>query len=161
MEKPKEQKTKTRRLENATAHVDSVFSKKLHAESASGDCMSTTLFVNCSRIYSFRTDEGFFSYVKTLTPAALDLELRSVVSLESIDMFINALTQRLSSHRDFEAVQALQNVFLRMHADVLIENLELRQRLERLAAMQREESQRVLDLITSSLGTLGFVRDVQ
>ena len=75
-------------------------------------------------------------------------------------MFINALTQRLLSHRDFEAVQALQNVFLRMHADVLIENPELRQRLEKLAAVQREESQRVLDLIASSLGTLGFVRDV-
>ena len=161
-EKRKEQKAKTRRLENATAHVDSVFSKKLLAESASGDCMLITLFANCSQVYySFLTDEGFFSYVKTLTPAALDLELRSVVSLENIDIFINALTQRLSSHRDFEAVQALQNVFLRMHADVLIENLELRQRLERLAAVQRDESQRVLDLITSSLGTLGFVRDVQ
>ncbi|KAF8691570.1 hypothetical protein AX14_002781 [Amanita brunnescens Koide BX004] len=141
-EKQKEQKVKTRRLEKAAAHVDNIFSKKLHAESANGDY------------------EGFFSYVKTLTPAALDLELRSVVSLESIDMFINALTQRLLSHRDFEAVQALQNVFLRMHADVLIENPELRQRLEKLAAVQREESQRVLDLIASSLGTLGFVRDV-
>lgn len=84
-----------------------------------------------------------------------------MISLNGMDMFINALTQRLSSHRDFEAVQALQNVFLRIHADVLIENPELRQRLERLAAMQREESQRVLDLIASSLGTLGFVRDVQ
>ncbi|KAF8350478.1 Utp21 specific WD40 associated putative domain-containing protein [Amanita rubescens] len=142
-ETQKAEKQKTRQLEKAAAHVDSVFSKKLLAESANSDY------------------EGFFSYVKTLSPAALDLELQSLISLNGMDMFINALTQRLSSHRDFEAVQALQNVFLRIHADVLIENPELRQRLERLAAVQREESQRVLDLIASSLGTLGFVRDVQ
>ncbi|KAF8626613.1 hypothetical protein AX15_004783 [Amanita polypyramis BW_CC] len=142
-ETQKEQKKETRRLEKAAAHVQSVFSKKLFGENVSGDY------------------ESFFSYVKALSPAALDLELRSLVSLEGIDGFINALTQRLLSHRDFEAVQTLQNVFLRMHGEVLIENLELRQRLERLAEVQREESQRVLDLVASSLGTLGFVRDVQ
>ncbi|KIL69996.1 hypothetical protein M378DRAFT_184349 [Amanita muscaria Koide BX008] len=141
-EKEQEPK-KTRRLEKAAAHVESVFLEKLLAENVNGDY------------------ENFFIYAKTLSPAALDLELRSLVSLEGIDTFVNALIQRLLSHRDFEAVQALQNVFLRMHADVLIQNPELQQRLERLAVVQKEESQRVLDLIASSLGTLGFVRDVQ
>lgn len=74
-------------------------------------------------------------------------------------MFINALTQRLLSHRDFEAVQALQNVFLRMHADVMVSNPELRPDLEKLMAMQQGESERVLELIASSLGALAFVRD--
>lgn len=50
-EKQKEQKVKTRRLEKAAAHVDNIFSKKLHAESANGDCTSTILSANRSRIY--------------------------------------------------------------------------------------------------------------
>lgn len=63
------------------------------------------------------------------------------------------------SHRDFEAVQTFQNVFLRMHADVIIANTEIQGELKDLMEVQRHESERVLELIASSLGTLGFVRD--
>jgi len=94
-----------------------------------------------------------------LSPAALDLELRSLVTLANLSLFMNALRQRLLSHRDFEAVQAMQNVFIKMHGDVLIGNPEMRRDLERLSAVQKKESERVLELIASSLGTLGFVRD--
>lgn len=94
-----------------------------------------------------------------LSPAALELELRSLITMDSLSLFINALSRRLLSHRDFEAVQALQNVFLRMHGDVLIANPEIRPKLEELMEVQRKESQKVLELIASSLGTLGFVRD--
>jgi U3 small nucleolar RNA-associated protein 21 len=113
----------------------------------------------CWKVPNSFTDEAFFSYAKMLSPAALDLELRSLMTLDILGLFLNALTQRLQSHRDFEAVQAMQNVFLRMHGDVLIANSELNSGLDRLVEVQRKESQRVLELITSSLGTLGFVRD--
>jgi U3 small nucleolar RNA-associated protein 21 len=95
-----------------------------------------------------------------LSPAALDLELRSLVTLDNVSLFINALTRRLQSHRDFEAVQAMQNVFLKMHGEFFIENHELRSQLEKLAETQKKGSQRVLDLLASSLGTLDFVRSV-
>ena len=68
--------------------------------------------------------------------------------------------QRLRSHRDFEAVQAFQNVFLRIHGDVLAANPEVREELEGLMEVQKKESERVMELLASSLGTLGFVRDV-
>ncbi|KAF9477557.1 Utp21-domain-containing protein [Pholiota conissans] len=140
-EPKKEDKKSTRRLEKAKVGAESVFCQKLVAEASNGDY------------------EAFFSYTKMLSPAALDLELRSLLSLDNLALFLNALTQRLTSHRDFEAVQAMQNVFLRMHGDVFIANPELQSELEKLAEVQRRESQRVLELITSSLGTLGFVRD--
>lgn len=108
---------------------------------------------------NFIPDEDFFSFAKSLTPSAIDLELRSLTTLDSLRVFINALTRRLLSHRDFEAVQAFQNVFLHMHADVIIANVELRQELGCLVEAQRKESERVLELIASSLGILGFVRD--
>ena len=103
--------------------------------------------------------EEFFNYAKTLSPAAMDLELRSLTTLDAMQMFIGALTRRLRSHRDFEAVQTFMNVFLRMHGDVLAANSELQTDLETLADTQRKESERLLELLASSLGTLSFVRD--
>ena len=108
---------------------------------------------------TYALDEEFFNYVKTLSPAAVDLELRSLVMLDSLKLFLNALTQRLRSRRDFEAVQTYQNVFLRVHGEMLVGNPELREQMEILLKAQRSESDRVLGLITSSLGTLDFVRD--
>jgi U3 small nucleolar RNA-associated protein 21 len=46
-----------------------------------------------------------------------------------------------------------------MHADEVMSNVELEGDLERLMVVQRKESRRVIELVTSSLGTLGFVRD--
>lgn len=57
-------------------------------------------------------------------------------------------------------MQAFQNVFLTIHGDVLAANSEVRDELERLVEVQKKESERVLELLASSLGTLGFVRDV-
>jgi U3 small nucleolar RNA-associated protein 21 len=71
---------------------------------------------------------------------------------------LTALIGRLRSHRDFEAVQAFMSVFLSVHGDVLIANGELRERLEVLRDEQKKESGRLLELISYSLGTLGFLR---
>ena len=56
-------------------------------------------------------------------------------------------------------MQTFQNVFLRMHADIIIANSEIQADLKALLEVQRQESESVLELIASSLGTLGFVRD--
>ncbi|KAL4246072.1 Utp21-domain-containing protein [Abortiporus biennis] len=140
-EKEKAKKKPTRRLEKAAASSESIFYKKLESEDPSGNY------------------EEFYTYVKSLSPAAIDLEIRSLVSLDALRLFLTALIQRLRSHRDFEAVQTFQNVFLNIHGDVLMANSELRKDLEALQQVQKSESERVLELLASSLGTLGFVRD--
>ena len=104
-------------------------------------------------------DEDFFNFAKTLSPAALDLEIRSLVAMDSLSLFMHALTQRLASRRDFEAVETFLTVFLRMHSEVLIADEELQQPMEMLLEVHKKESRRVLELVASSLGTLGFVRD--
>ena len=54
----------------------------------------------------------------------------------------------------------MMKVFLQVHGEVLIENgEELGEAMRELEVVHRKESQRVLELVTSSLGTLGFVRD--
>jgi len=68
------------------------------------------------------------------------------------------LTQRLRSHKDFEAVQAFLSVFLNVHSDVMIANPEVIGLLKELRGVQEKESGRLGELISYSLGTLGFLR---
>jgi U3 small nucleolar RNA-associated protein 21 len=103
--------------------------------------------------------DTFFTYLKALSPSALDLSLRQLLSLNHLELFILALTQRLRSHRDFEAVQALLAVFLRIHGEVLVQNIELQRPLETLRAEQVREGGRLGQLCGYSQGVLSFVRN--
>ena len=102
--------------------------------------------------------DTFFEYAKSLSPSTLDLEIRSLISLEHLSDFVQALIARLRSHKDFEAVQAMMSVFLTVHADVLMANQELRELLHRLREEQKRESGRLRDLVGYALGTLNFLR---
>jgi U3 small nucleolar RNA-associated protein 21 len=153
-------KKPTRRLEKAATESESLFSKTLQDERMDGTCKySINMRYLGLMIFSLYADENLFTYAKTLSPAAVDVELRQLASLDAIRLFLHALVRRLRSHRDFEAVQTLQNVFLRIHGDVIIANPELLDKLVELKAVQRVESERILELIESSTGTLGFVRN--
>ena len=83
-----------------------------------------------------------------------------MVKIGDLRSFMIALIQRLQSRRDFEAVQTYESIFLRIHGEVLVANPELLETMKRLLSVQKAESERVLDLVTSSLGTLDFVREV-
>jgi U3 small nucleolar RNA-associated protein 21 len=108
-------------------------------------------------------DELLFTHLKSLTPAAIDLELRTSLVLPSAQLlFIHALAQRLRSHKDFEAVQALLAVFLRLFGEVVVgegDDGKGRRALEDLLEVQRVEAGRVMRMVTASLGTLSFVRE--
>ena len=108
-------------------------------------------------------DELFFAHLKSLTPPAIDLELRTSLVLPSAQLlFIHALTQRLRSHKDFEAVQALLAVFLRPYGEIVIgegDDGKAKKALEDLLEVQRAEAGRVMRMVTASLGTLSFVRE--
>ena len=108
-------------------------------------------------------DDSLFAHLKLLTPPAIDLELRTSLVLPSVQLlFIHALTQRLRSHKDFEAVQALLAVFLRLYGEVVVgegDDGNGRMALEVLLEVQRVEAGRVMRMVTASLGTLSFVRE--
>lgn len=103
-------------------------------------------------------DSAFFEHLKSLPPSLLDLEIRSLLSLPHLASFISALTRRLQSHRDFEAVQAYLAVFLRVHGDVLVANEELLSGLKELRLEQGKEGGRLGKLVGYSLGTMNFLR---
>ncbi|KAI4517151.1 WD40 repeat-like protein [Schizophyllum commune Loenen D] len=135
------------------------------------------------------TEEGpdgsydpLFTLIKTLSPPALDAELRSMTAPAHQARLLRALTQRLRARRDFEAVQAVMGVVLRIWGESLVgsatpaswnvrapldggpmhvddEAEELKDALAELREVQAKESERVLGLVAASLGTLGFIRE--
>jgi len=126
--------------EHQNLFAESEFTRRLAKEDPSGDYQS------------------FFEYIKSLNPAAIDLEIRSLLSLEHLESFLRALIGRLRSNRDFEAIQAFIAVCLSVHGDIMVANKELQETLETLLVEQEQESKRLMELISYSLGTLSFVR---
>ncbi|GAA6006013.1 rRNA-processing protein UTP21 [Rhodotorula paludigena] len=106
------------------------------------------------------TYQSFFEYLKALSPSAVDLEIRSLATIPHLDGFLQAILQRLRSHRDFEACQTFLAVFLRIHGDLLISNSETRGALEAIQEQQKKEAERLVDLTHYNLGTLAFLRGV-
>ncbi|TFY75072.1 hypothetical protein EWM64_g8940 [Hericium alpestre] len=129
-------KNMTKRLQNTT--VESAFLKNYPA------VQMTTLF---------------FRYAESLSPAATDAEIQSLTTLDDLQLFFRVLTGCLRCRRDFEAMQMYPNMLLRKHSDMLQANAEVRDALEGLLRLQKQESERMLDLIAASVGTLTFLRD--
>jgi U3 small nucleolar RNA-associated protein 21 len=105
-------------------------------------------------------DEPLFALLKDLSPPAIDLELRLLITSQQQISFLNALKGRLLSHKDFEMVQTLIAVFLRLHGEQLIENEEILEYLQELLVVTKIESDRLDILVTRSMGMLGFIRDL-
>ncbi|KAK9495472.1 Utp21 specific WD40 associated putative domain-containing protein [Lipomyces doorenjongii] len=106
---------------------------------------------------------AFVSYLKTLSPSAIDLEFRSLDALE-IDQFahfVSALTAHIEMKRDYELVQAWMSMFLRIHGDVIVENREvtdLNEALTRWQEVEQKEKKRLDELVGYCNGVVKFLR---
>ncbi|KAF7925419.1 uncharacterized protein EAE97_010500 [Botrytis byssoidea] len=101
----------------------------------------------------------FIDHLKTLSPSAADLEIRSLspTSNELIH-FIHALTSRLSQKRDYELVQAWMAVFLKLHNEEVASSEELRNAVMEWKTQQENEGARLGDLVGWCGGVVGFLR---
>lgn len=131
-------------------------------------------------------DDGLFSRLFALSPSALDLEIRSLAGVDQLELFMHAITARLRSRRDFEAVQAVMSVFLTIHGDVLSaagegddneeggelfgqddedvddasEDNRLEAALRSMLDGQIKETRQVGNLVRTSLGLVAWARGV-
>lgn len=105
----------------------------------------------------------FVEHLKTLSPAAADIEIRSLSHGGSDDQggefvtFVQALTERLQTRRDFELVQAWMAVFLKVHGDVVIADLGVREAVREYAAALEDERKRLTMLVGGVRGLGGWV----
>lgn len=123
-----------------------------------------------------------FTYLNTLSVPQLDLEIRSLESVEQQTLFLQAMAMRMRAKLDFEAVQSMLQAFFTCHSDVLQahgvhpeqarENLDaassddeepgiqLAMALRAVLVEQRKEGSRLMDELDYCLGTLSFLRHV-
>ncbi|KAK2737888.1 hypothetical protein FQN57_007339 [Myotisia sp. PD_48] len=120
----------------------------------------------------------FVEYLKTLSPAKSDLEIRSLNPISrpgsenELALFVEALTARLNQKRDFELVNTWMAVFLRVHSDsveaamgpeegdqeVVSNNPALRAALGEWKREQESEVKRLANLVSYCRGVVGFLR---
>lgn len=110
------------------------------------------------------------SHLKALSPAAADIELRSLSLLPSDTSttqgdsnseavtFVDALVWLTKTRNDFELNQAWMAVFLRLHGDVVGEDPALRQAVQDWRDVMVEEKRRLARLARYGEGVVGYVR---
>lgn len=117
---------------------------------------------NCKILLLTSPDNTLIDHLKTLSPSAADLEIRSLSPLEGSDelvTFVKALTSRLTQRRDYELVQAWMTVFLRLHGEAITVDDDLRTALEEWRIEQKREAGRLGDLVGYCSGVVSFLRN--
>ncbi|KXS94816.1 hypothetical protein AC578_6432 [Pseudocercospora eumusae] len=103
--------------------------------------------------------EPFVDHLKSLSPAAADIEIRSLSTNENEhSRFVGALTSVLTSKQDFELVQAWMAVFLKVHGDVVIADEALRKEVIEFREVMGKEKKRVRQLVGFCGGMVGYLR---
>ena len=115
--------------------------------------------------------EPFIDHLKALPPARVDLEIRSLdprirEGRSELSAFVMALTSRLATRKDFELVNAWTAVFLKIHADTVVNCAEdsaeeyrvLKEALGSWSQQQDQEAKRLAGLVGYSRGVVSFLR---
>lgn len=102
-------------------------------------------------------------YLASLSPSAADIAIRTLDPAPPYTeqvAFIDALTGRLQQKRDYELIQTWMAVFLRCHADVVVESEELREALTAWREESDHEGKRVAGLVGYVNGVMSWVGGV-
>ncbi|KAI5310753.1 hypothetical protein KEM55_002591 [Ascosphaera atra] len=170
--KPDNQSTELEALESQTSAAEKSRIAKLQ-DAGDGDLQNSRF---TTLLHSGRASgnyESFIEYLKSLSPAKADLEIRSLDPIMRRDHnemadFVAALTERLRTRRDFELVNAWMAVFLRVHSDTVgsvtadVEQVPggklLVKRLDEWKSEQQRESKRLSEMVGYCRGIVGFLR---
>ncbi len=103
-------------------------------------------------------------HIKTLAPAAADLEMRGLQAASEGDdptelgPFVRAMTARLRQREDYDLVQAWMAVFLRLHGEAAAADRDAAAALREWRAAQAGEAKRLGELMGYCGGVLAFLR---
>lgn len=106
--------------------------------------------------------------LKSLSPAALDVEVSSLCrgtldedGLALLSCLLKWFQRALTTRKDFEIVQAHMHRFLKVHNDVIAQNVALAEQAKTLAAAQAEASRHVRELIQQNICLIKFFCNTQ
>lgn len=104
----------------------------------------------------------FLLNLVTLSPAAVDLEVRSLNSYEPFDeliWFINALVQGVKTNRDFDLYEAFMSLLFKAHGDIIHTNNQNERVTKALGEWNKcsTKGEKLDDLIKYCSGVANFV----
>lgn len=107
--------------------------------------------------------DNFVTFAKSLSPSAIDLEIRSFSidgELSLLNYFLEAILFMLRSRKNFELAQAWLSVFLNIHGDLIVANPTnpIHQKLQDILSVQGSEFGRLSQQIHYSLCLIDFTR---
>ena len=123
--------------------------------------------------------EPFIVHLSLLSPAAADIEIRSLspmvannepsfatpssnITQSELSLFVRALTARLRQKRDYELVSAWMTVFLKVHGESVVEDPGLsgglREALTEWKTVQQDEARRLGEMLGFCKGVVGWLR---
>ncbi|GAB2278180.1 hypothetical protein Dimus_012874 [Dionaea muscipula] len=119
---------------------------------------------------------AFTEYIKGLSPSSLDMELRMLQIIDAdddleehskkpelvwIELLLEYLIHEVSQRTNFEFIQALVRLFLKIHGETIRCKSHLQEKARRLLETQEEVWQRVDKLFQSSRCMLTFLSNSQ
>ncbi|XP_064997081.1 uncharacterized protein LOC135632435 [Musa acuminata AAA Group] len=158
-EATEEKDTEKKMIEKKKLDLSSQFILLLHS------CMETKNF------------SAFTDYIKGLSPSTLDLELRMLQiidnddddmesldersELESIGMLLDYFIHEVSSRNNFEFIQAVIKLFLKIHGETVRRHSTLQEKTKKLLEVQSSVWQRVDKLFQSARCMVTFLSNSQ
>ncbi|KAF3437268.1 hypothetical protein FNV43_RR20021 [Rhamnella rubrinervis] len=127
---------------------------------------------SCSETDNF---SAFTDYIKSLSPSTLDMELRMLQIIDdddrqepekrpelfSIELLLDYLIHEISCRNNFEFVQAVIRLFLKIHGETVRRHLELQDKAKRLLDIQCSVWHRVDKLFQSTRCIVSFLSNSQ
>ncbi|KAG6500352.1 WD repeat-containing protein 36-like [Zingiber officinale] len=119
---------------------------------------------------------AFTDYIKGLSPSALDLELRMLQivdednlekldqrqpELQSIGMLLDYLIHEISCRNNFEFIQAVIKLFLKIHGETLRHHSMLQEKAKRLLEVQSTVWQKIDKMFQSARCMVTFLSNSQ
>ncbi|XP_047321422.1 U3 small nucleolar RNA-associated protein 21 homolog [Impatiens glandulifera] len=119
----------------------------------------------------------FTEYIKSLSPSAMDMELRMLQIIDDVDneeetdserselhviqLLLDYFIHETSTRNNFEYVQAVIRLFLKIHGETIRQQLKLQEKAKKLLEVQCAVWQRVDNLFQSSRCVVAFLSNSQ
>lgn len=134
------------------------------------DSIFLQLVYSCSESGNF---DPLVSFLKGLSPSEIDLEFRMLKiiddsevldeargkQLQEIGMVMDFLTEEIRSKRDFEFLQALTRLFLKIHGETILGESLLQEKGKSLLELESSMWQRLDNMFQNVRCVLSFVSD--
>jgi len=104
------------------------------------------------------------THIKESSPSLIDFEVRSLSMMndyEDLKLFIRFLLHELDTNTNFEMIQALLSLFLKVHADTIVMNQELSELTLELKEKQRIFWVRLQRMFQQNICLISYVSNIQ